>query len=345
MTYRKLVATTFSTNFRDAAAIVEEPLPDPKPHEVIVRNAYAAVNATDVNIAAGRYEPGARPPLDLGVEAVGHVVATGSEVRHLQAGDAVVTSAVGGGYREYQVVRASTAMKIAEATPEALSIVVSGLTASIALNEVGEMHSGETVLVTAAAGGTGQYAVQLAKRAGNHVIGTCGTDEKAAFLESLGCDHPINYSEEDVAAVLKDNYPSGVNLIYESVGGELFDTCVDALARYGRLLSIGFISEYVEGVASVSQPRVYAKLLPKSASVRGFFLPHYAEHFNEHMERLMKLQKSGALHVAIDEKVFDGLGSVVDAVEYLHSGQSRGKVVVRFPEAADEDGRPTESAS
>ena len=332
MTYRKLVATTFSTDFREAAEIVEEPLPEPKPHEVVIRNHYAAVNATDVNIAAGRYEPGAELPLDLGVEATGRVVKTGNEVRNLETGDAVVTSNVGGGYREYQVVRSSAAMKIDEPTPEALSIVVSGLTASIALDEVGEMHRGETVLITAAAGGTGQYAVQLAKRAGNHVIGTCGTDEKAAFLESLGCDHPINYNKEDVGAVLKADYPSGINLIYESVGGPLFDTCVDALARYGRLLSIGFISEYIEGVEAVTHPRIYAKLLPKSASVRGFFLPHYAEHFEEHMQRLMKLQKSGALKVAIDETVFEGLDSVVDAVEYLHSGQSHGKVVVRFPQ-------------
>ena len=332
-TYRKLVATKLSTDFRKAATIVKEPLPDPKPHEVVVRNQYAAVNATDVNMSAGRYKPGMKPPIDLGAEAAGVVEAVGAEVRHLEPGDAVVTSAVGGGYREYNVVRASNALKVPEATPEVLSLMVSGLTASIALEEVGEMQRGETVLVTAAAGGTGQYAVQLAKRAGNHVIGTCGNAEKAALLERIGCDHAINYQQEDVEAVLEEHYPSGINLIYEGVGGPLFDVCVGALARYGRLVTIGYVSEYVEGPEAISHERIYTELIPKSASIRGFFLPHYAEQFREHLDRLVKLQQSSALDISIDERVFEGLEEVPDAVEYLHSGASKGKVVVRFPDA------------
>jgi hypothetical protein len=208
--------------------------------------------------------------------------------------------------------------------------MVSGLTASIALEEVGEMSSGETVLVTAAAGGTGQYAVQLAKRAGNHVIGTCGNERKMELLDDLGCDHPINYKEEDVGEVLASEYPSGINLIYEGVGGELFDTCIDALARYGRLLSIGYVSEYKSGAEKVSSERIYTRLLPKSASIRGFFLPHFAESFGEHMTRLMKLVQSGALHVSIDDTIFEGIEAVPDAVEYLHTGDSRGKVVVKL---------------
>ncbi len=331
-TYRKLVATTLSTNFREAAEVVEEEIPDVKPHEVLIRNRYAAVNATDVNISGGRYQPGAEPPIDLGAEAAGVVEKAGRAVKHLEPGDAVLTSTLGGGYREYNVVRASNAIQVPEATPEVLSIMVSGLTASIALEEVGEMTSGETVLVTAAAGGTGQYAVQLAKRAGNHVVGTCSSQQKVEFLEELGCDHPINYTEDNVEQVLSEHYPSGINLIYEGVGGPLFDVCVGALARYGRLVSIGYVSEYKGGAEKVNQERIYTKLLPKSASIRGFFLPHYAEHFQEHMNKLMRLQQSGAIHVSVDDQVFEGIEQVPDAVEYLHSGQSRGKVVVRFPE-------------
>ena len=329
-TYRKLIATKLTTDFRDAAKIVHEDVPDPKPHEVVIRNKFAGVNATDVNITAGRYQPGTRPPIDLGAEAAGIVEKVGADVKHLKEGDAVVTSTLGGGYREMNVVRASNALPVEEPTPEALSIMVSGLTASIALEEVGELSSGETVLVTAAAGGTGQYAVQLAKRAGNHVIGTCGSPEKVEMLERLGCDHPINYKEEDVGEVLASNYPSGVNLVYEGVGGELFDTCVDNLARFGRLIAIGYVSEYKSGAAKVESERIYTRLLPKSASIRGFFLPHFAESFAEHMTRLMKLQQSGALHVSIDENVFEGIESIPDAVEYLHTGNSRGKVVVRL---------------
>ena len=189
---------------------------------------------------------------------------------------------------------------------------------------------GEGKLHGILAGGTGQYAVQLAKRAGNHVVGTCGTPEKAEFLQSLGCDRVINYREENVKQVLRDEYPDGIDLIYESVGGALFDTCVRALALHGRLIIIGFISEYVEGPQPVRQPRIYAHLLMKSASVRAFFLPHFSTYYREHARRLFQLIGEGKLHVAIDPTEFHGLDAVTDAVEYLHSGQSMGKIVVRL---------------
>lgn len=329
-TYRKMIATELTTNFRQAADIIEVPFPEPGPGEIVVQNKFAGVNATDVNITAGRYAPGAKPPLDLGAEAVGQVVAIGKAVKHVKEGDAVVTGNLGGGYREYNLVPAHQAIPVPNVTPEALTVMVSGLTASIALSEVGRMGKGETVMVTAAAGGTGQYAVQLAKLAGNEVIGTCGSDEKADFLRELGCDRPINYREEDVKAILRQEYADGLDLVYESVGGALFDTCVNALATRGRLLAIGFISEYMEGPEAVEQPRIYSKLLGKSASIHGFFLPHFRQFYREHTEKLFGLLQDGKLQVSIDPTPFDGLESIPDAVEYLHAGKNVGKVVVRL---------------
>ena len=222
------------------------------------------------------------------------------------------------------------AIPVPDASPEMVSLFVSGLTASIALSVTGQMTTGETVLVTAAAGGTGQYAVQLAKLAGNTVVGTCGSADKAAMLREIGCDRVVNYREESLGDVLREAAPRGLNLVYECVGGEMFDTAVRALAVHGRLLSIGYVGEYVEGVEQVSGPRIYAHLLQKSASVRGFFLPHFARHYPEHLVRLTALMSEGKLTVEVDPTEFNGVGGVVDAVEYLHSGKSRGKVVVRF---------------
>ena len=88
----------------------------------------------------------------------------------------------------------------------------------MALERVGEMSSHEVVMVTAAAGGTGHIAVQLAKLAGNHVIGTCGSEAKSRLLTELGCDRVINYRLENVADVLKNEYPHGVNLVFECIG-------------------------------------------------------------------------------------------------------------------------------
>lgn len=102
----------------------------------------------------------------------------------------------GGAFSEYLILPERLAIPIPNLDPGFVPLIVSGMTASISLEKVGELKSGEKVLITAAAGGTGQFAVQLAKLAGCHVIGTCSTDEKVAFLKTLGCDRPINYKKK-----------------------------------------------------------------------------------------------------------------------------------------------------
>lgn len=329
-TYRKLVAQQFSKDFRQAAQIVEAPLTAPADDELIIRNIYAGVNATDVNISAGLYTPGAQPPIDLGAEAVGEVIAVGAKVTNFHVGSFALTFSTGGGYREYYPVKERFAVPIPQATPEIMSLMLSGVTAAIGLYVTGEMKSDETVLVTAAAGGTGQFAVQLAKLAGNHVIGTCSSDEKADMLRALGCDRVINYRTEDMNAVLKKEYRKGIDLVYESVGGEMFDICVDNLTLHGRLVIIGAITEYLSGPELVTRPRISMQLLTKSASLRGMFLPHFRKQVPEYLGMLFELMQTGKIRAEIDPAQFHGIESVADAVEYLHSGKSRGKVVVKF---------------
>jgi prostaglandin reductase 3 len=120
-----------------------------------------------------------------------------------------------------------------------------GISGSVALEQVEEVKSGETVLVTAAAGGTSQCVVQLAKLAGDHVIGTTSSDEKAEVLKALGCDRVVNYNKEDIGTVLETEYPNGVDLVFEPVGGETFKAAVQNIAVHGRV--IGFTSGYLEG--------------------------------------------------------------------------------------------------
>lgn len=328
-TYRKVIAEHFSNNFRQASKIVETELKPPTGFEVTIRNHYAGVNATDVNISAGLYTPGATPPIDLGAEMLGEVVAVGDKVTDYKVGDKVLSTAIGG-YAEYLTVRSRFVMPVPEASPEILALVVSGVTAALGLNTVGEMRSGETVLVTAAAGGTGQFAVQLAKLAGNTVIGTCGSEDKAELLKTLGCDRVINYKQEDVGTVLKAEYPRGIDLVYESVGGTMFDTCVENLAIRGRLVIIGYISEYMSKPELVTQPRVYRILLSKSASLRSMFLLHFIRQVPEEAAKLIALYQEGKLKAQVDPTLFKGVDQVANAVEYLHTGKSSGKVVVKF---------------
>lgn len=331
-TYKKLVAKQFGPDFRSAIAIEQLPIPTPNAGEVLIRNKFAGINAGfDTLLCQGKVPyVNLTPPFDLGVEAVGEVVAIGQDVTTLRIGDAVATTLRGGGYREYQTISANLAVKIREVIPEVLTLMPTGVSALVALEKVGEMKSGEVVLVTAAAGGTGHIAVQLAKLAGNHVIGVCGSEAKAVLLHDLGCDRIINYRIETLDTVLQQEYPHGVNLVFDCVGRQVFDTCVNHLAVRGRLVVVGFISEYTNDLEYVTQPRIYQKLFWKAASVRGFLMPHFSEYAEEGRDRLLDLFYADKIKVAVDPTVFQGIESIPDAVEYLLKGKNCGKVVVTF---------------
>jgi NADPH:quinone reductase-like Zn-dependent oxidoreductase len=122
------------------------------------------------------------------------VAAVGTGVSGLSVGQAVTF--VGGAFSEYVVAKAALCWPVPEPSPEAVACTISGTVAGAALHAVANMQPGETVLVTAAAGGTGHFAVQLAKLAGCHVVATCGGEHKAARLRALGVDRVIDYLKE-----------------------------------------------------------------------------------------------------------------------------------------------------
>jgi NADPH-dependent curcumin reductase CurA len=333
--FRKLVVTKLSRNFRDATELSMEALPAMiKPTEVMVENSVVGVNASDINFTAGSYRPSVKPPFDCGFEAMGTVIAIGEAVRTFQLGDKVMSSQFGG-FSEIQVVSMRKLRHVKALNPAYMPLEVSATTASIALEQVALPQRGETALVTAGAGGTGHFAVQILKRRyGCHVVATCSSPAKKAFLESLGCDRVIDYKAENVRDVLSKEYPRGVNVVYESVGGDMFQTALDHLATKGRLVVIGSMSGYHDG-SSWSEAQTFAQpigstLLSKSASVRGFFLPHYQKLVPEHLDKLVALVDDGKLVSAVDPRRFHGIDRVPDAVEHLLSGQTFGKVVVHL---------------
>lgn len=329
--YKKLVVFEPGPDFRKVARPVETELRMPGPGEVLIRNLVAGVNASDPMWASGAYEF-LTSPIEIGCEAGGEVVAVGDGVENVKVGQQVVHFGPGG-YGEYLCVLATQVFAVPEVTPAVISAFIVGITASVGLKETGVLRSNETVLVTAAAGGVGSYAVQLAKLAGNHVVGTCSDDAKAVWLKELGCDRVINYRQEDVDAVLSREYSQGINVVFESVGRRMFDVAVEHLAVFGRLVSIGAISEYVDGMnwEKVESVRPYWALQGKCSTLVGCLLTYYPQEvWRRHFAELLDLVAAGKLRATVDEKLFRGMESIYDAVDYLQSGMNRGKVVVRF---------------
>uniref|UniRef100_A0A4X2LQ66 15-oxoprostaglandin 13-reductase n=1 Tax=Vombatus ursinus TaxID=29139 RepID=A0A4X2LQ66_VOMUR len=341
---QKLVVTQLSPNFREAITLLRDsPVPLPGDGDLLVRNRFVGVNASDINFSAGRYNTSVKVPFDAGFEGIGEVVALGLTASAKYTIGQAVAYVTPGSFAEYTVVPAKIAIPVPSVKPEYLTLLISGTTAYISLKELGELSEGKKVLVTAAAGGTGQFAVQLAKKAKCHVIGTCSSTEKSVFLKSIGCDLPINYKSENVGAVLKREYPEGVDVVYESVGGEMFDLAVNALAIKGRLIIIGFISGYQTptGLSPIKAGTLPSKLLKKSASVKGFFLNHYFSEYQKAMDHLLKMYESQELVCEVDlgdlspEGKFTGLESVFRAVDYMYMGKNTGKIVVELPHSVN----------
>lgn len=350
-TFRKIIGTKLSTNFREATAIVEAPFPkELKPTELLVRNVYCGINASDINFSAGIYQPDVRPPFDCGFEALGEVVAVGTAVSDVSVGDPVVTQSYGA-FSEYQVVPRRHTKRAPSLAKEWLPLDLSATTASIALQEVLRPQKGERAVVTAASGGTGQFAVQLLKRVyGCAVVGTCSSASKGAFLlDRLGCDGVVDYracaedsmateglsTAQAVARRLQQLYPRGVNVAYESVGGDLLEAVVLSLALRARILSIGGIAVYSRGsVADTAteegQKPLPLRLLSRSATLHTFFLPHYAKHAPKHFQTLCRYAEEGVITSFVDPTEFNGVEGVYAALEYMYARKNTGKVVVKL---------------
>lgn len=331
---QKIVIQRIGESFRRCTELVKQPLPQPGPSEVLVQHHFAGVNGVyDQMMCANKVDHiPTIPPADTGVEAIGMVVKTGQAVVDHHVGDAVATIGSGGGYCLYKCCDQAKLIPVPTASREILALIPSGVSALLALERTGEMTSGETVCITAAAGGLGNIAVQLAVNAGNHVIAVCGSDAKARWLHSQGVARVINYRTEQLGEVLKHEYPDAIDVALDSLGGDTFDTLLEQLAPHGRLVVCGQTTDRLPP-ARVTQERVYTRLYWKAASVRGFMNYRFVRFADDARRRLISMVNNGEITPLIDSQTFTGLEQVPDAVEHLLAGNNIGKVFVDLSEA------------
>ncbi len=195
-----------------------------------------------------------------------------------------------------------------------------GFTAWVGMVHVGRVRAEDTVFVSAAAGGVGSCAVQLAKAVGATVIGLAGSDEKAGLItRSLGADAAINRHDGDALGMLRDAAPDGIDLYYDNVGGEQLEAALQVLNEHGRVVICG----QVAGPGRLDlRPTIYRQL-----TVRGFTVTAHEDlrpQFEEQVRGWLKEGKVRSLHT-----VFDGIDRVGEAFASLVAGASTGRVLVR----------------
>jgi NADPH-dependent curcumin reductase CurA len=330
--YRALQLGRHAASLRAAVDLIDLPWRDPGPGEIAVRNAWCGVNGIfDTQIARNAVSYlNVKLPTLMGVEALGAVQAVGAGVAGFAPGDAVVTVRFTGGYREANIGPATDFVKVPALTPEWLTLASTGVSAFLALDHVGQAAPGETVAISAAAGGLGHLLVQLAKLRGCKVVAICGGPEKAAFVRSLGADRVIDYRNEDVAEVLQNEYRDALDVAIDTVSGAIFDALLDNLAPHGRLVAGGAAQDLDGQPEIVTGPRVVHQLYYKAASVRGFMNGRLTAHWPAARERVFADFAAGKIQVHFDRREFQGIEQVCDAAEHLLSGRSMGKVVVRL---------------
>jgi NADPH-dependent curcumin reductase CurA len=337
-TFKKVSVFKLSADIREAVKVVEVPLMKPSDDEILVKNLYSGVNATDINITAGRNYFDGKLPFDIGLEGLGVIEAIGKDVVGLEIGQKGLVFAVPPkAYSEYLYIKRNEFIALPDDRPQYLALLDCGLTATIGLDQAGRITKGEKVLITAAAGGTGHIAVQWAKLKGCHVIGLCSSQKKVELLKELGCDRVINYKEENIDEVLSREFPEGIDVIWETIGGSVLETLFKHLSIGGRLIIVGGITGYkTVGFPDVSIPNLPTKLLTKSQSLIGFRFRHFSHLFNEYLKNLIELYSNNKLKIIIDfgqnspNGPFEGIDAVVKGVEHLHSGQNIGKVIVKI---------------
>jgi NADPH2:quinone reductase len=216
-------------------------VPAPGPGEVLLRQTAIGVNFIDVYHRTGLY-PAALPTV-LGLEGAGIVEAVGPDSDGLQPGDRVAyANPPIGAYAERRVIPAHRLVRLPAAITDtqAAGMMLKGMTAQYLLRRTYRVQPGDAILVHAAAGGVGLLLCQWASHLGATVIGTVGSEEKAALAQAHGCHHPILYTRENFAARVREiTDGAGVAVVYDSVGQDTFERSLDCLRPLGMMVSFG----------------------------------------------------------------------------------------------------------
>ncbi len=300
------------------------PKPEPGPGEALVKIEAAGLNFIDTYHRNGLYPLSL--PVTPGVEAAGVVEAVGDGVSEVKVGDRVAYTGQMGSYADYNAVPVEKLVPMPDGLDfgMAATAMIQGMTAHYLTRSTYPIQAGDTVLIHAAAGGTGQLLVQMAKQLGATVIGTTSTEEKAELARSLGADHVILYTESDFEEETKRlTDDAGVNVVYDGVGQATFDKGLNVLRKQGYMVLFGQSSGPV--------PPLDLQTLNAKGSlfVTRPSLFHYIASRDDLLWRakdVFGMVADGALQFKIDREL--PLAEAAEAHRLLESRQTAGKVLL-----------------
>lgn len=322
---RALVCDTLTDDF-SGLSLKDIPVPEAGKGEVLVRVSAASVNFPDLLMSQGKYQMKPELPFTQGMECAGIVEAVGEGVTEFAPGDRVVGGNKTGAFAENAVLPVGGLSRVPETMElaEAAAYPAAYLTAYVALVRRANLQAGETLLVHGASGGVGMAAVDVGKLLGATVIATSASDKKLDTVLAHGADYVINVSQGFRDKVKTLTAGRGADVIFDPVGGDVFDESVRCIAFDGRLLVVGFTSGRIPEV-KVNMPLI------KGFSVVGVRAGEYGRRFpqrgKENMEAIWKWAAEGKTRPRIHAEL--PLEEWREAYRLLTDREVVGKVVLR----------------
>ena len=311
----------------DDFSLDEAAIPEPGPNGFLVRNIYLSVDPAQRGWASA--EANYSQPVPLGTPMRG--LAVGVVVR---SNDPAVTEGEFlYGWFDWQDYAAADSRRIvmragaaAPLSAYAGLLGINGLTAYLALTELGRPVRGDTLLVSTAAGSVGSFVGQIGKIQGCRTIGLTGDDAKVARCrERFGYDEAFNYKTADLEAALADSAPNGLNVYFDNTGGGILDTALRHMAVQGRIVQCGTASNQVWAPPPTG-PRNEREILTRRLVWSGFVIFDYVARFEEAGRQLAAWYNEGRL--AYDEDIADGIEHAPGAIAELYAGKNRGKKLI-----------------
>jgi NADPH2:quinone reductase len=325
-TMRALVCEAITEDL-SGVGVRSVPVPAPGPGQALIRVEAASVNFVDILLCQGKYQLKLEPPFTPGLNLVGTVAVLGEETAAPAIGSRVVAAIRHGGFAEFAVADAASLQPM----PQALSLAEAAaypsayLTAYVSLVRRARLQAGETVLVHGASGGTGLATVDLAKILGARVIATSASEAKLGALAAYGAEHLINVTGGFAGEVKALTDGRGADVIYDPVGGDVFDESTRCIAFDGRLLVVGFTS------GRFATARTNHALI-KGYSIVGVRAGEYGRHFpergRENRQAIWELADSGRLRPRVHAEL--PLKEALAGFQMLRDREVIGKVVIRM---------------
>ena len=279
-----------------------------------------------------RNVPSYLPPVAIGAVMRAGTVGQVVESKHSEfnTGDFVVGM---GGVQQYSITQGKGFYKVdpdLAALPKYLSVLgMTGLTAYFGLLDIGKPKTGETILVSGAAGAVGSVAGQIGKIKGCRVVGIAGGREKCNYLlETLGFDEAIDYKHEILFKRLRETCPDGIDVYFDNVGGQILDITLTKINRKARIVLCGGISQY--NVKEIAGPKNYLSMLVNRARMEGFIVFDYVDQYESAAREMATWMQAGKLQSF--ETIVEGIEQFYTSFLRLFSGEKMGKLILKIDE-------------